>query len=123
MTGDRRLLVLKEREEPDAVYKMKRFLWIAWQPQVYNYLLLRPSISPFISLKDSSAKKIRLQLDPLVTHLCLTMTLIDIDTVQFYQPAKAVSRRKDGRPTVSSVHIPVTYGKGHTSPALGLNKG
>ena len=46
-----------------------------------------------------------------------------MNTVQFYQPAKAVGRLKDGRPAVSSVHVPMTCGKGNTPPALGLNKG
>ena len=51
------------------------------------------------------------------------MTLINMDTVQFYQPAKTIGQSKDGQLTVSSGHVPTTYGKGSSPPALGLNKG
>ena len=50
------------------------------------------------------------------------MTLVDMNTVQFYQPAKAVGQRKDGRPAASSLRVPMARGKGNTPPALEPDK-
>ncbi len=48
------------------------------------------------------------------------MTLINIDSVQFYPPLATADLRSDGRPIVSNLHVPTAYGKGNklTAPRL-----
>lgn len=50
------------------------------------------------------------------------MTLINMDSAQFYQPLKAVGIRKDGRPAASSLRIPIARGKGNDPTALRPSK-
>ena len=50
------------------------------------------------------------------------MTFIGMNTVQFYQPEKAVGRRKDGRPAISNLRVPTACGKGNTPLAPGSGK-
>ena len=47
------------------------------------------------------------------------MALVDMDTVQFYQPAKAVGQRKNGQPATSSLRVPMACGSGNTPPFVG----
>ena len=46
------------------------------------------------------------------------MTLVDMNTVLFYQPPKVVGQCKNGRPAISSLCVPMACGKSDIPPAL-----
>ncbi len=62
---------------------------------------------------DSPAKKYQTSFGSSseLLHLCPTTTLVNMDSVQFYQPPTTTGLRSDGRPTVSNLHVSTAFGK------------
>lgn len=50
------------------------------------------------------------------------MTLVDMDSAQFYQPFKTASMHKDKRPIAPRLRVPLAPGKGNDPMALGSSK-
>ena len=52
-------------------------------------------------------------------YLCLTMVLVDMDALQFYQPPPKAGLHSDERPTTSSLRVPAPCWEGKDPAALG----
>ena len=119
MTGDRRSVVLGETgKETGFASRGDSSGWPCSPQHITSSSSRLPSPRTFLS--DSPAKKIGLSVSHSYNrHLCRTMTFVDMNSIDFYQPSTKAGLPSNRRPTVSNLGVPMASGQRKSATALG----
>ena len=119
MTGDQRSVVLGEKGKGTGFASWGDSSGWPCSPQHITPSSSRlPSLQTFIS--DSPVKKIGLSVSHSYNwHLCRTITFVDMNSIDFYQPSTKAGLPSNQRPTVSNLDVPMASGQCNIATALG----